>query len=161
MRDPLVAHGAGIVCIVFFGSIGVYALRQLFDRISELTLNETGIVDNTSKASLGFIPWSEILSAKIIPANKDEYIGEYLVITIKEPQKYLHRGNWIKNFLVNSTYTMYGSPVAITANTLDSSVSELLSIFNQYHHKYGLLGAATSDSSATAVASGIASHRVV
>jgi hypothetical protein len=60
-----------------------------------------------------------------------------LAIEVNEPQKYLGRWSWLKQFGVNSNYKMFGSPIAISAITLQTSFPELLSLFNQYQQKYG------------------------
>jgi hypothetical protein len=133
LRSPTYVHGVGIASIVLFGFFGTVALTKLLDRKPGLTFNAAGIIDNSSGVSAGLIPWSEIMGAKPLDVHRQKI----LLIEVKEPQKYLGRGNWLKQFAVNSSCKMYGSPIAISAVTLKTSFPELLSLFYQYQQKYG------------------------
>ena len=133
-NDPLYVHGLGLVGIIFFGSCGLYAFKKLFDNKAALILNNSGIVDNASGVSAGFIPWSEILGAEIFEIQKQKM----LIIKVRDPQKYIARGSSLKQKLNKANYRMVGSPISIPSNTLKIKFSELASLFDQYHRKYGV-----------------------
>jgi hypothetical protein len=132
--DDVFAHGLGVASIVFFGLCGIFGFAKLFDRRPGLIFNATGIVDNASGVSAGPIPWSEIISAKIVVVRNQKF----LLIAVKEPQKYLGRGSWLKQLAVNANYKMCGSPITISAIAMKTDFQELLSLFNQYQQKYGI-----------------------
>jgi hypothetical protein len=133
-RNPTFIHGVGIAGVVFFSVCGVYAFVKLFDRKPGLIFDAVGIVDNASGIAAGLIRWSEIIDAKIFAFRRQEY----LIIEVKDPEKYLHRGNWLKRLAVNANYKLCGSPIAITPIVLKTDFSEVLSLFDQYRQKYGI-----------------------
>ncbi|HET9839469.1 MAG TPA: STM3941 family protein [Candidatus Angelobacter sp.] len=140
-EDPLVVHGGGIAAVVFFGIIGILALRKLFNRKPGLVLNSSGIIDNSSGIAAGFIPWSDIRGAEIYQMARQKI----LVIKLNNPKEYIARGSALRRAtnLINAKMT--GSPVAITSTTLKVNFAELLATFDQYQRKYG--GSATASTS--------------
>ncbi len=133
-NDPLYVHGLGLVSIVFFGSCGLYALKKLFDKKPALVFNNSGIVDNASSVSPGFIPWSEVVGAEIFEIQKQKM----LIIKVRDPQEYIARGGSLRQTLNKANYKMVGSPISISANTLAIKFSELTSLFDRYQRKYGV-----------------------
>lgn len=119
--------------MVFFGLCAVIAARKMFDKKPGLVLNSSGIIDNSSGVAAGFIPWNEILGAEIFEVFRQKT----LIILVKNPEAYVERGNPLKRAANKANYKMCGSPIAITSNTLQMSFPELLSLFQQYHQKYG------------------------
>jgi hypothetical protein len=119
--------------ILIFGLCLLVGLKMLFDKKPALVFNSSGIVDNASDVAAGFIPWSEIVGAKVLEIQQQKT----LVIGVRDPQKYIARGGAMKRALNQSSYKMLGSPVAISASTLKINFSQLVSLFEQYRHKYG------------------------
>jgi hypothetical protein len=107
-RSPALIHGFGIAGVVFFSACGLYSFVKLFDRKPGLILGASGIVDNASGVSAGLIPWSEIVGGKVIRVRR----VEILMIEVREPEKYLGRGNWLKQLAVKANYKVYGSPIS-------------------------------------------------
>jgi hypothetical protein len=132
--DPTFVHGLGLAAIVFFGICGLYALKKLFDGRPGLVFNNSGIVDNASSVSAGFIPWSEVVGAEIFEIQKQKL----LIIKVRDPQEYIDRGSSLRRTLNKANYKMVGSPISISANTLAIKFSELASLFDQYQRKYGV-----------------------
>ncbi len=132
INDPMVVHGLGLVAIVFFGIMGLVGLKKLIDKKPALILNNSGIVDNASSVSPGFIPWSEVVGAKIVEVQKQKM----LVINVREPEEYIARGNLLKQTLNKANYKMVGSPISISLNVLAINFSELTTLFDQYQRTY-------------------------
>lgn len=132
-NEPAVVRAAGAASILFFGLLGLYGLRKVFDKRPGLVLNSSGIVDNASAVAAGFIPWSEILGASVYEIQKQKM----LIIGVRDPQKYIERGGALKRALNSANYEMSGSPVAISAVTLKIDFSELVSLFERYRQRYG------------------------
>lgn len=133
-NDPLYVHGLGLVSIVFFGLCGLFALKKLFDNKPALVFNNSGIVDNASSVSAGFIPWSEVVGAEIFEIQKQKM----LIIMVRDPQAYIARGSSLKRALNKANYNMVGSPISISSHALAINFSELVSLFDQYQRKYGV-----------------------
>jgi len=131
--DPLLIHGVGIAGMVFFGLTGILGVRKLFDKRPGLVLNSAGIIDNSSALAAGFIPWSEITGAAIYEVHRQKL----LMIKVRNPEEFIHRGNVFKRAIVQINSKMSGSPIMISSNTLKTNFAELLSTFEQYHRKYG------------------------
>jgi len=132
MNDPMLVHGLGLVAIVFFGIFGLVGLKKLFDKKPALILNKSGIVDNSSGVSAGFIPWSEVVGARIVEVQKQKM----LVINVRDPREYVARGNLVKQTLNKANYNMVGSPISISSVALAINFSELISLFDRYQRKY-------------------------
>lgn len=132
-NNPLVVYGAGLATIVSFAFTGQYALRKMFDKRPGLVLNSEGIIDNASASAAGFIPWSEVAGSGIYEIQKTRM----LVIGLRDPQKYLGRGNALKRTLNKANSNMVGSPVSISSTALKIEFAELVSLFERYYQKYG------------------------
>ncbi len=132
-NNPTFAYGLGALAILFFGGLGIFLFKKLFDKKPGLIFNESGIVDNASAVSAGFIPWSEVTGSDIFEMAQQKM----LIIMVTDPQKYVDRGNPLKRKLNQANYKMCGSPIAISSNALKMDFSELSSIFHQYQQKYG------------------------
>lgn len=133
IEDPLFVHGVGIACIVFSGLCSILAVRKFFDKRPGLVLNSTGIIDNSSGIAAGFIPWSEITGAEIYKFQRQKM----LIVKVRNPEEFIQRGNLLKRITVRMSHKMCGSPIGITANTLNINFDKLLSLFTQYQQKYG------------------------
>ncbi|HZH30116.1 MAG TPA: STM3941 family protein [Pyrinomonadaceae bacterium] len=131
-NDPVVIHAFGLVLIVFCGSFALYALKKLFDRKPALIFNSSGIVDNASSVSPGFIPWSDVAGAQICKIQNEKL----LIINVRDPRKYIARGNSLRRALNKANHNMVGSPISIAAHTLEINFSELAAIFDRYQRTY-------------------------
>jgi hypothetical protein len=132
-NNPAVAYGLGFAAIVVFGILALFFFRKLFNKEPGLILNSSGIVDNASAASAGFIPWADVLGSEVFEMQKQKM----LVVMVTDPEKYVGRGNAIKQKLNKANYNMVGSPITISASTLKTNFSELRSLFEEYQRKYG------------------------
>lgn len=132
--EPWVVYGVGLASVVFFGACALYASVKLLDQRPGLVLNSTGFVDNASGVAAGFIPWSEVLGAGIYEVQGQKM----LIVGLRDPQKYIDRGNALKRLLNKGSYKMMGSPVAVSSVALKIDFKELVSLFERYHRKYGV-----------------------
>jgi hypothetical protein len=135
-KDPRFVHGVGVAAIVFFGLCGSIGLRKLFDKKPGLVLNSSGITDNSSGLSAGFIPWSEIEDATILQVGAQKI----LIIMVENPEAYVGRGNILQRAANKMNFKLYGTPILITSNTLKIGFPELLSLFHQYLQASGHAG---------------------
>jgi hypothetical protein len=132
-NEPMYARGLGIVSIVIFGALALFFVKKLFDKKPGLVFNNSGIVDNASAVAVGFIPWSEITGYDIFEMPQQKM----LIIMVKDPQKYVDRGNAVQRRLNQANFKMCGSPITISANALKINFLELSSLFEEYLRKYG------------------------
>jgi hypothetical protein len=132
MNSPAFAYTLGVLAIIFFGGLSVFVAKKLFDKNPGLVLNSEGIVDNASIASPGFIPWSEITGISVFEMNKQKT----LIVHLTDPKKYADQGNFLLRKLNQANTKFSGSPIYISATTLDIKFDELLDLFDQYLQKY-------------------------
>lgn len=112
----------GIVGIVFFGAIGIYGIRKLFNKKAGLIIDSKGITDNSNATSIGLIEWNDIsrISTKEVMSTK------FLLIYIINPEKYIGKAkNVIHAKLMKANLKMYKTPLSITSNTLKYDFGEL------------------------------------
>ena len=132
-NNPIYVYGLGLLSIILFGLLALFFFKKLFDKEPGLVFSNSGIVDNASAVAAGFIPWSEVIGAHIFEVPQQKM----LIITVRDPQKYVDRGNALKRKLNQANYKMCGSPITISANALKIDFAELHSLFDQYQRKYG------------------------
>lgn len=131
-RNKWLVHGTGFASILFFGLCATYGVWKLFDTKPGLVFSRDGILDNSSAVAAGLIPWSEVTGVGIF-----EYASQkMMVIKVKDPGKYVQRGNPMKRALNQANLDKCGSPITIAANSLKLNFDELLATFNRYHMKY-------------------------
>ena len=118
----------GMLSITFFGTCGFYISKKLADPRPGLIIDGTGITDNTSGISAGFIPWSDIKEFKTAQVINQKFI----MVIVYNPENYIERQtNSAKRNAVTINYKGYGSPVSISANALKCNFSELEGFFKQ------------------------------
>ena len=132
-NNPIYVYGFGFVSIAVFGILALFFFRKLFDKKPGLIFTNSGIIDNASAVSAGFIPWSEVIGSEIFEMQRQKM----LIIMVKDPEKYVDRGNAVQRTLNKANYKMCGSPITISANALKINFSELRALFDQYQRKYG------------------------
>lgn len=122
---PVVKYGVAVLCILFFGAAAIFFIRKLGDKRPALTLTSEGIEDHSNAVSLGLIPWRDILAVEPLKVLRQEF----LIIRVANPQEYLVKStNYFKRASLKYNFRHYGSPLAITANTLKISLSELMAM---------------------------------
>ena len=112
---------AGSIAVLFFGACAIIGIKKMFDKKMGLVIDSEGITENTSAVSIGFIPWEDI-----------QGIGEYNVMSNKmvliylhDNKKYISRYSSWKKTLVNKNINVCGTPISISANSLQISYHDL------------------------------------
>jgi hypothetical protein len=131
MINSTIIKGIGILSILFFGATAIYGIRKITRRKIGLTIDETGITDNSSGVSLGLIEWQDIKSVRTVKIMSTKFL---LIDTIR-PKKYLVRCNEMKLRLVKANMEMYGTPISISSNTLKISFNELENVVQSAFEK--------------------------
>lgn len=132
-NSPWLVHSIGMMSIVFFGLCGVFGVKKMFDKKPGLILSASGIVDNSSGVSAGFIPWSEIVGFDIFEVQRQKM----LIVKVTHPERYIEVGGSMRRTFNRVNFKMCGSPIAITPNSLQIGFKELLGVCDAYFAKYG------------------------
>ena len=131
-RSPTFVKGVGIAGILFFGAIGIYAVRKSLDKTIGLIVDENGIFDNTNALSVGLIGWADI--TKIESAQVSS--AKFLIIHVKNPEKYIENTKGVKRILMKENNRAYGTPLTITSNTLKYKFNNLEKLINDKFKEY-------------------------
>jgi hypothetical protein len=91
-----------------------------------LTIDEHGITDYSNVTSVGFIPWSDITAVK---EEANAFKQKLIVIIVKNPDVYLNQPSRMRASR-QAQYAQFGSPIVISASTLEYNSQELVSILN-------------------------------
>ena len=131
--DPTLLFITGLVSIVFFGLVAVVAIRKLPDNKAGLTINDQGIIDNSSGVGAGLVLWSDIEEIRVSQVMNQKF----MMFIVKNPQDYISRQtNTLKRKGMEMNYKSYGSPVSISANALKTDFDSLYSLLNKKLMEY-------------------------
>lgn len=123
--NPVKMAIVGYASIIFFGLCAFYLIRKLPDSKPGLIVDHEGLTDNSSGLSAGRVLWADIVNLSVIQIHKQKLI----MLHVKNPQEYIDRQTSLfKRKSMELNYKMYGTPLSITANGLQTSFEDLLSI---------------------------------
>jgi hypothetical protein len=126
--DPTLLFIVGLASILFFGLVAVVVIRKLPDNKAGLTINEQGIIDNSSGVSAGLVLWSDIEEIRVSQVMSQKF----LMFIVRNPQDYINRQtNPLKRKGMEMNYKSYGSPVSISANALQTNFDNLYDLLNK------------------------------
>jgi hypothetical protein len=123
--NPAFITIVGYVSILFFGLCAIFCIRKLTGNQPGLIIDEKGLIDNSSGLSAGHILWSDIEDVSVIEIHKQKLI----MIHVKNPHDYIVRhNNLVKRKGLELNNKMYGTPLSISSNGLQTSFDNLLAI---------------------------------
>ena len=126
--NPLMITVLGYASIVFSVICIIFCIRKLPDNKPGLIVDNEGFIDNSSGVSGGQILWKDIENISIFEMGRQKLI----MLQVNNPEEYINRQtNGFKRKLMAMNHKMYGTPLSITANTLDISFEELLAILSE------------------------------
>ena len=124
VNSPLIVYTVGLLTAGFSVLTFSAALRKLIDQKPGLVFVNDGILDNSSAVSAGLIRWEEIDSIHQIEVTSQKF----LAILVKDPKKYLSRGNLFQRFLNKQNAKLCGTPITISSNTLQIKFEDLINV---------------------------------
>ena len=122
----------GIITFFFSFFLFIVFINYIFTKKFSLIINEHGLIDNSSFASVGMIEWKNITSI----TSTDIMSTKFLIIEVKNYNKYLQNKNTIKSGILKSNLKTYGTPIAISSNTLAYNFKELEEIILKSFAEY-------------------------
>ena len=122
IMKPLPRIFCGILLVIFFGFAAITLFIRLFNKNPGLIINEKGIIDNSSFAGLGFIPWKDIKDIKKVKVNN----GDFILVLLKNPSYYINStAYWLKRRLLKTNFKYHNTPLCTSANSLEINFDEL------------------------------------
>ncbi|AXY74261.1 hypothetical protein D3H65_09865 [Paraflavitalea soli] len=132
LSNIYVVRTVGVAAVLFFGLCAVYAARKLFSTRPGFVIDDFGITDNSGGISVGAIPWSDMLNITIMMAQRQKFI----MIHVKNPEDYINKQtSFIKRKMMQMNHKAYGSPLALSANSLRTSFGELFNLLRDQFEK--------------------------
>lgn len=123
---------AALIFISFFTLISLASYcKVVFDKTAMIKLTDTGIIDNSSIFSCGEILWEDITD---VVMNKGMNM-QFLVIKLKNPEKYATNGNFIKRYFIQNRIKKIGSPIIIAETNVKCNIDVLREIIIEQSNK--------------------------
>ena len=119
---------------ILMGAFGVYFFtKKIFDKKPGVVIDSIGIIDNSSGASIGRIPWTDVM----IIDHREFLNQKSVTIYLKKPEEYINKEtNPIKRRLLKMSFKETGSPVNISPNGLKIPFNELKYIITQKFEEF-------------------------
>ncbi len=119
--------------ILFFGAVAMSSFTKLFTSLKYgLKINAEGIDDRSSGASIGLVPWAQIIDFKVLKVNSTKFILIYII----DPQLFINEQSVTKRLILKANYKTYGTPISISAVGLSCKFSVLLKIIEEAFQRY-------------------------
>ncbi|RFZ90367.1 hypothetical protein D0C36_21485 [Mucilaginibacter conchicola] len=127
-RAPLIITIIGIAAIVAFGVAALYIVNKLFDTRPGFIIDDDGITDNSNAFAVGFVPWEDVQKIEVAYIQRQKIIKIY----VKDPDGYIRRQpNALSRRMASISYRIHGSPVAVSAQALQSSFDDLYKLITE------------------------------
>jgi hypothetical protein len=117
---------AAAVGIPFFGACGLFILSRLIWRKPAIIIDNEGLTDQASAASVGFIPWSDIAYAKVVVLTFRSSRQKYLGVSLRNPNNYLAKCGPLARVLLRANAGMSGYVVSIPQAALSVGLEVVL-----------------------------------
>jgi hypothetical protein len=121
-----------LVTLAFFGPIAALGFAMLFDPRPGLVFDREGLTDRTTAIGVGFVPWSEVVSGRVIRTRS----SRFLMVGVSDPRKYRRQGGWGRGFFSGANLRIYGTPISLSTITLSIGFDEMVAAFIRFHAHY-------------------------
>ena len=121
------AQFAGLLCILVFGGAMIYPLVRLLRHTPTLIIHSSGVVDNGSALSVGFLPWHEMGRVEIVQFGSQRY----LAIGVKNRETLLRAQSGLKALLLKFITKVFGAVTYISSMSLSMPLEEIVSAIRE------------------------------
>ncbi len=123
-----------VLSLLFFIVVAGTFAKNIKNGAAGLTIDKTGITDETSSISNGLIKWKEINEISKVKTTSSKLI----LIHVKKPQRFIDNAkNGAIKRLLNQNYTLYKTPIVINVSALTTTLSELEEVLVNFLGKSG------------------------
>lgn len=132
--SPTIFKVISVIVFLFFIVVAGSYGKNIKNSAAGLTINLTGIDDQSSSISHGLIKWKDVTGiSKVKTAS-----SKLLVISVKKPKKYLDNAkNSAVKRVLNQNISQYKTPIVINVGILDTSLEELEILLKSHSGKFG------------------------
>ncbi|WP_116788900.1 STM3941 family protein [Flavobacterium psychrotrophum] len=124
----------GTLCILLFTLAFAMSLYKLFDKNRGLTIDDKGIIDNSTFTSGFLITWEDIMDVSLYQVKSTKL----LLIHVSDNERYLEQMKGLKKMLGKQNIKLTGTPLSINPNSLDIKFDELNKLVSErleYYNK--------------------------
>jgi len=130
-NSPAFVHALGYVTVAFFGLCVAAAIWRLFSSKPGLILDREGLTVHGFMDDL-FVPWRDVAGFGVYEAHRQRM----LVVGLKNPEGYVERGGKLRRMVARANYSLCGSPVVISSNTLRLDFESLIEVVGKFHARW-------------------------
>jgi hypothetical protein len=127
------AHFVGLLCILVFGGAMIYPLARLLRHAPTLIIHSSGVVDNGSALSVGFLPWHEMARVEIVQFGSQRY----LAIGVKNRETLLRAQSGLKALILKFNSKTFGTATYISSLSLSMPLEEIVSAIRERRRAAG------------------------
>jgi hypothetical protein len=120
-------HKIGLLCILVFGAAMIYPLVRLLRHTPTLIIHSSGVVDNGSALSVGFLPWHEVGRVEIVQFSSQRY----LAINVRNSETLLRAQSGLKALILKFNSKISGDVTYIASMNLCMPLEEIVSAIRE------------------------------
>jgi hypothetical protein len=129
---PSIIQWTAVAGMLFFCSATVYMIVRLRSKRPGLILNAAGIQDYSSASALRMVEWDHIMGLESV-----EIQGQpLLLLFVENPESLISGESKWKQQLLKGNLEMFGTPVVLSAISLDCSFSEMVEAVSSFAETY-------------------------
>ena len=117
-----------VVDVAFFGFCFMFFMKRLFAGEAALIINSEGLDDRSSAAACGFVAWRDIQAAYVTQMGSQKFLS----VIPKDLDAFLATQPEGRAKLMRANCHICGSPINISAGTLEVSLNRLVEMVNRY-----------------------------
>ncbi|OHT46854.1 STM3941 family protein [Flavobacterium tructae] len=132
-KSPIFIKAIGIISILLFGMALFTAIKQLVKNRLLILIDENGINVNPKKTPAQNIEWNNVEAFSELKIQSQKMV----VIEVNNPEYWIkNENNAIKRKLIEYNFNNYGSPIVVSAGSMQINHAELVKILNENLEKY-------------------------
>jgi hypothetical protein len=114
--------------VAFFLLISGAQVRHLLGKEPGFVVNRQGFLFRPTGLAFGWVDWADVIDVREGRTRG----GVLLSIKLRDPQKYIARGNWLQRLAKAINWLLSGSPVAFTTGSLQADPAELVLLIRKF-----------------------------
>jgi hypothetical protein len=111
----------------------IYPLARLLRHAPTLIIHSSGVVDNGSALSVGFLPWHEMARVEIVQFGSQRY----LAIGVKNRETLLRAQSGLKALILKFNSKTFGTATYISSLSLSMPLEEIVSAIRERRRAAG------------------------
>jgi hypothetical protein len=129
----ILIRALGLVGVLFFGYVLFSIQKQVSKTELALAIDEHGIYANPKQSPSDYIAWKDIVGISEVGVKRQRLV----VIQVSNPEEWIQKEpSAIRKNLLKLSVSICGSPFSFSANTLETSHSQLMRVLRDSLAQY-------------------------